>query len=150
LVKQFVLQDDTDSGYNEVRSLYNTHQNQTLKPEVLLGLLHDVTQHFAVASIIIDGLDEISHNLPDAIEVLHRINQVDGNIKTLFASRREVDIETYLEDYEMISIAAQSSDLELYVAFEIENRTTRRQLHINDPDLKEDIMKRLINGADGM
>jgi hypothetical protein len=45
---------------------------------------------------------------------------------------------------------ARSSDLELYVASEIETRTRKKELNIKDPDLKEEIMKRLIHGADGM
>lgn len=45
---------------------------------------------------------------------------------------------------------AHSSDLALYVASEIEKRIRKRQLSIKDSDLKETIMNRLVNGAEGM
>jgi hypothetical protein len=120
------------------------------KPESLLSLLHEITSLFPVASVVLDGLDEITRNRPDAISLLRRIPQENHGARTLYASRREVDIEQYLDGYEQVSIVARSSDLELYVASEIDTRTQNKQLTIKDPDLKERIMKRLIHGADGM
>jgi hypothetical protein len=97
-----------------------------------------------------DGLDEITRNRFDTVHLLRRIQQEPRKIRMLFASRRETDIEQCLDGYEQVSIIARSSDLELYVASEIETRTRKKQLNIKDPDLKEKIMKRLIHGADGM
>ena len=73
-----------------------------------------------------------------------------SNIKTLFTSRLETDIEIHLQNYEKISIAATSSDLKLYVAAEIESRSRKKALRIRDPELKKEIMDRLIEGAEGM
>jgi predicted LPLAT superfamily acyltransferase len=71
-------------------------------------------------------------------------------IKTLFTSRLETDIEVHLGSYEKVSIAATSSDLRLYVASEIENRTRKKVLRMRNPELKKEIMDRLIDGAQGM
>jgi hypothetical protein len=62
----------------------------------------------------------------------------------------ETDIEIHLQEYEKISIAATSSDLKLYVAAEIESRSRKKALRTRDPGLKEEIMERLILGAEGM
>jgi hypothetical protein len=100
--------------------------------------------------IVVDGLDEISEDRASITRLLQSLKVSSTTIKTLFASRPEVDIRDELEDAMQISIAARSSDLRLYVAAEIEKRTKERRLRIRDPDLKEHIMKTLVDGADGM
>lgn len=112
--------------------------------------MHNITDQFSLTTILIDGLDEITRDRFTAVDLLQRIQQEPRKIRTLFASRREADIEQCLDGFEQLSIVARSSDLELYVASEIETRTRKKQLNIKDPDLKEQIMKRLIHGADGM
>jgi hypothetical protein len=153
LIKQLVLQDLSRTALTGLTTFYDRfHQSNPhhLSPEKLPHLLREVSRSFSAVNIIIDGLDEISFDRSDTVEKLEQIDIASSHTKTLFASRREFDIEQALERYKKISIAAQSSDLELYVASEIESRTTKRQLNIKDPDLKEQIMKRLINGSDGM
>lgn len=100
--------------------------------------------------IIVDGLDEITNHRADVTRLLRSVNTEGGHIKTLFASRPEIDISYELEDFVQISIAAMSSDLKLYVASEIERRTRERKLRIRDLSLKDHIMTTLVNEADGM
>jgi hypothetical protein len=84
------------------------------------------------------------------VELLASLNADGFNIKTLFTSRLETDIELHLGSYEKISIAATNSDLKLYVASEIESRSRKKLLRTRDPDLKREIMDRLVEGAEGM
>jgi hypothetical protein len=100
--------------------------------------------------IIVDGLDEVATDRSGVADILQSLNYPGGNIKTLFASRKEIDLQYPLQDYKELSIAAMSSDLRLYVASEIERRTANRKLRIRDPDLKEYIMRTLVDKADGM
>jgi hypothetical protein len=100
--------------------------------------------------IIVDGLDEIINDRADVTRLLRSINTEGGQIKTLFASRPEVDISYKLESFVQVSIAAMSSDLRLYVASEIERRTRERKLRIRDQTLKDYIMTTLVDSADGM
>lgn len=72
------------------------------------------------------------------------------NIKSLFLSRDDPDIRLVLKGFVHISIAASSNDLRLFVQAEIELRTRNKDLRIKDQTLKEEIMKRLLDGADGM
>ena len=106
--------------------------------------------HFESVTIVVDGLDEISRNRANVTSLLRGLNTPGGNTKTLFASRPEIDIGYELEDFVSVSIAAMSTDLKLYVAFEIEQRTKTKKLRIRDPDLKEHIVKTLVEHADGM
>ena len=72
------------------------------------------------------------------------------NIKSLFFSRDETDIRDYLQNFVMVSIAANSTDLKIFVEAEIELRIRNRDLRIKDHALKERIIKRLVGDADGM
>ncbi|KAK0108253.1 hypothetical protein ONS95_003071 [Cadophora gregata] len=152
LVKQFALQDD--HCLHDLESFYEAHNvkgnpPQEVTPLELCNLLKDMALHFKSTMIIIDGLDEIETKRTDTIEILRSLTST-GKMKTLFASRDEVDIRSQLLEYANVSIAAQSGDLRLYVAAEIETRTSRQELRIRDPELKEHIIKTLITGAHGM
>jgi hypothetical protein len=100
--------------------------------------------------IVVDGLDEITHDRAGVTRDLSSLNSEGGKIKTLFASRPEVDIGYELGNFVRVSIAAMSSDLRLYVASEIERRTRDKRLRIRDSTLKDHIMITLVEGADGM
>jgi hypothetical protein len=100
--------------------------------------------------IVVDGLDEITNNRADVTRLLRSLNTGGGHVKTLFASRPEIDIGYELEYFNQVSIAAMSTDLRLYVASEIERRTREKELRIRDPSLKDHIMTTLVNEADGM
>jgi hypothetical protein len=122
----------------------------SVTPEDLCLLIQSLSTFFDEVMIIIDALDECGSDRSKIVELLASIN-IDGyNIKTLFTSRLETDIELHLRDYEKISIAATSSDLKLYVASEIERRSRKKSLRTRDPELKTEIMDRLVEGAEGM
>jgi hypothetical protein len=153
LIKQLVLQ--KEAAFDLLIIFHESYLQpsggyRSPNPESMLRLLHQITDLFSLTTVLIDGLDEITSNRLDAINVIQRIQQDHRRVRALYASRREADIEQSLGGYEQVSIVARSSDLELYVASEIDTRTRKRQLNIKDPDLKEQTMKRLIHGADGM
>jgi hypothetical protein len=146
----------SEPALESVETFYKNH-NPKGKPVTpptaaeLCTLLKSITTCFENALIIVDALDECVQDRYHVVELLRSLNiSGDSNIKTLFTSRREVDIEDHLSEYEQVSIAARSSDLKLYVASEIEQRIRRKQLRLRDPKLKEHIMERLIGGAEGM
>lgn len=118
--------------------------------EELCGLIRSLSKYFHTTMIIVDGLDEITHDRAGVARDLSSLNSEGGKIKTLFASRPEVDIGYELGNFVQVSIAAMSSDLRLYVASEIERRTRERRLRIRDPTLKDHIMITLVESADGM
>jgi hypothetical protein len=122
----------------------------SVTPEDMCLLIGSLSTFFDEVMVIIDALDECGNDRSKVVELLASLNAVDFNIKTLFTSRLETDIELHLGSYEKISIAATSSDLRLYVAAEIEGRSRRKLLRTRDPDLKKEIMDRLIDGAEGM
>ncbi|KAK5111606.1 hypothetical protein LTR85_011835 [Meristemomyces frigidus] len=99
---------------------------------------------------IVDGLDE-SRNAYELTEMLAALaDHQRSNVKLLALSRDEVEIRGHLEHSEKISIAAQSSNLKLYVSAQIQERLSRGDMYITSTGLKEEIMDRLVDGAAGM
>ncbi|TVY23573.1 Ankyrin repeat and protein kinase domain-containing protein [Lachnellula hyalina] len=153
LARQLIAQNEECFEY--LSTFYRDHftkdrQIRASTSEELCDLIVKVSAQFQNTMIVVDGLDEISEDRADITRFLRGLNDHSRSVKTLFASRPEVDIGHVLEDFEKISIAAMSSDLCLYVGSEIERRTKSRKLNITDRDLKEHIMKTLIEGADGI
>jgi ankyrin repeat protein len=153
LAKQLILQDERGFGQLTEFCRNHTMSDDTRRahtPEELCQLIRKLSEYFETAMIVVDGLDEITNDRAGVTRLLRSLNTVGGNIKTLFASRPEIDIGYQLEEFFQVSIAAMSSDLRLYVASEIERRTKERKLRIRDPNLKDHIMTTLVDGADGM
>ena len=161
LVKQFAMQDE--QSFEFLRVFYQQHIPQKAHTlvsagpptpptaEELHGLIQVMTKSFDNALIIVDALDECAGDRSTVIELLESLNKPGQNkIKTLFTSRDEYDIRAHLTDYVSVSIAARSSDLRLYVASELEVRMRQKKLRIRDQSLKEEIMTRLVEGAEGM
>jgi len=153
LARQLVLQDER--CFAQLARFYqdhtvDSHTNRAPTPEELCELISIISKYFQTTMIVVDGLDEITNNRADVTRLLRSLNTGGGQVKTLFASRPEVDIGYVLEPFNQVSIAAMSTDLRLYVASEIERRTREKKLRVQDPSLIDHIMTTLVNGADGM
>lgn len=107
---------------------------------------------FDDAVVVVDALDECRTQTTCITSLLSGLNDSGeaGNTKTLFLSRNEQEICEVQETHDQMSIAARSSDLKFYVGAEIECRTRNKELRIKDQSLKQNIMERLVEGADGM
>ena len=154
LAQQFAKQGEESCAI--LRKFYKT-QNPEHRPDfqydcdALWNALRAMTLTFNSAMIIVDGLDECGTNTAEVVDALITLNDGDdATAKTIFLSRDEIEIRERLENYTKIAIAARSSDLRLYVASEIDTRTRKKMLRIKDPSLKEHILERLVNGAEGM
>jgi hypothetical protein len=157
IVKQLAVQDE--QSFEKLQTFFESKNPKDLPRvdfslEELRDLVVTMTSNFDDVMFIVDALDECgtAKQIRLVTRLLTSLNdgRDAGNSKTLFLSRDEPDIREILENYDHISIAASSSDLRLYVGAEIELRTRNRDLRIKDPNLKEQIMARLVEGADGM
>lgn len=154
LACQIALQDE--QSFEKLRAFYKKHDaanrpSVDFSLEELCGLVVKMASNFNNAMIVVDALDECGTQSKLVTRLLSGLNDSEaGNIKTLFLSRDELEIREVLEGYNEVSIAARSSDLRLFVGAEIEQRTRNKDLRIKDESLKQDIMDRLVEGADGM
>ena len=122
----------------------------TYEAEELRDLIMKMAWDYSNVMIIVDALDECGTYVSLVTDLLSSLNTFGGesNIRMLFSSRDELDIRETLVHYSKVAIAAEKSDLRLYVGAEIHVRA--RKLRIKDNSLKEHIMKRLVENADGM
>ncbi|KAL8728294.1 MAG: hypothetical protein Q9181_005397 [Wetmoreana brouardii] len=155
LIQQLAKQDE--QSFEKVQNFCDTRNpnysgNFDYDCQELRDLIHDIILSFDHATIIVDGLDECGTNATEVTELLASLNPKDTatNIKTLFLSREEVDISECLGHYVHVAIAARSSDLRLYVGAELDSRVRKKKLRIRDNSLKDYIMEKLVEGADGM
>lgn len=153
LARQLILQHQ--DAFMQLESFCETHHMTEITQgsattDNFCEFIVDLSRNFSTTSIIVDGLDEIAEDRAEVTRLLKSLNNPSGTIKTLLASRNEIDIRNVLANYPSVSIAAKSGDLRLYVHSEIEKRTKMGKLRIRDRNLKDHIVKVLTEGADGM
>ena len=155
LASQIAMKDR--QSLNRLKRFYQEHNpddssSRTYNPKDLRDLIVRMASDWKSILIVVDALDECDAQTWDVVDLLASLSipREDRDIRTLFLSRSEQEIQEILADFVQISIAAQSSDLKLYVAAEVETRARRRQLRIIDQSLKEHIVERLVAEADGM
>jgi hypothetical protein len=155
LVRQ--LAEGSKEAFLECEEFHNLHNPAGRPPsqpteKELSELLQRISKHFAEVSLVVDGLDECGAAAGiDRTELTRILSEIHdpsaGTIRIAIASRREQNIDVYLTSFEHISIAAMSSDLELYVAAEV---TRRGKQIIRDEHIRDEIIETLTNGAEGM
>ncbi|KAI4120736.1 MAG: hypothetical protein LQ338_006802 [Usnochroma carphineum] len=155
LVQQLAKQDE--QSFQKVQTFCDRcnpeyRDNYDYDPIELRDLILGTTSSFDCAAVIVDGLDECGMNAALVTELLASLSLKSGtsNIKALLLSRDEAEIRDHLESYAQLAIGARRSDLKLYVGAEIETRMRKNRLRIRDQSLKDFIMEKLVNEADGM
>jgi hypothetical protein len=101
--------------------------------------------------VVVDALDECGNSTVEVVRCLVEISAKISHMSLALLSRDELHIRCKLDGYfKSVEIAAKKDDIILYVTCEIEERIRGRRLHIDDPELKEEILEGLIDGAKGM
>ena len=154
LAKQLILR--SERCFHESELFYEVHRPgkqvpTSYRPDELCDLILQMSSSFKQTMIVVDGLDECGKNTIKVVELLSSLSKREvSSVQTLFLSRDEIEIRETLIDYTRLPIAADKGDLQLYVAAELGTRIELRGLHANKTSIKEHIMDRLVNGANGM
>lgn len=126
-----------------------TSQTWARNEDELLSILGKMLRLFDTVYMIVDGVDEC-HDSGSVTESLVELAYDIPHLCILLFSRRQPEMEHLLENFEQLSIAAESQDLRLYVPAQIEKLIRKHRLRIKNPDIKGEIVEKLVNGADGM
>ncbi|KAJ5288755.1 hypothetical protein N7478_001785 [Penicillium angulare] len=136
--------------------------NYTLRPqlddfETIRGLLQALLPAGFKAYLVIDGLDECEINDRQTVIQELRLLQQRYSICLCASVRKEprdlYDIDIVWERFESSVVGAipdNSSDIELFIGAELENRIKSGQLTIGNPLLILEIQDALLKGSQGM
>ncbi|WQF85414.1 Putative fungal domain of STAND protein [Colletotrichum destructivum] len=154
LIYQLAIQ--KEEAYERLEKFYEELHPSNGLPRVasvmsLERVLKDMTKMYDHVYLIVDGLDECKELTDDVVEMLSDISEDTDNVSMALLSRDEDHIRGHLEaDFVPLEIAAHKEDITEFVTSEIEERIRNRKLHINDAELKGEILHGLIDGAKGM
>jgi ankyrin repeat protein len=104
---------------------------------------------FDEVGIVVDGLDECDNSSSITLALVELAAKIPS-APMLFFSRDEPGIRRHLEGFVKQPIAARKADLQLFIATQLEERARRGTLQMQNTALKDEIMEKLVNGADGM
>ncbi|KAJ8121269.1 hypothetical protein ONZ43_g2238 [Nemania bipapillata] len=127
-----------DHAFDELKKLFESlHPLAGLAKDpdsdVLQDCLEEMFKCFDQIIIVVDGLDECGDNTHEVTQALTNIADYSTNVTIALASREEYSIGIKLRDnFTRIQVRAQKADILLYV------------------ELKDEVLRRLSNEADGM
>lgn len=115
------------------------------------GVVEKMIACFGSVYVVIDGVDECDESTADVVSMLTAIPDASSNVSICVLSRDEQEIRQALaESFLHIDIQAQSEDVNLYVAAEIDARIRRNQLRLKNMALKDEILHALVQNHGGM
>ncbi|KAH7383079.1 hypothetical protein BKA64DRAFT_176304 [Cadophora sp. MPI-SDFR-AT-0126] len=149
LIRQFAERNDL--CFDKLEEFYEGYSSEDkLSPPTqrdLVTLLLDMSEDVEDALILVDALDECLTERVNVIKLLRDLNIESEKIKTLFASRDEVDISAQLQGYTTVSMAENTSDIARYVESELKVKDWAKDLSQAEKDTIKDS---LIEPAGGM
>ncbi|RWA07801.1 hypothetical protein EKO27_g7305 [Xylaria grammica] len=154
MVSQLARQND--QAFNELKETYEAlHPPKGLArdpdSDILESCLEKMFQSFDQVILVVDGLDECGDNTDEVTQALADIGDHSTNVTMALASRDEYTINLKLQDgFTKIQIGARKEDILLYVASEIDRRIKDGRLRTSNTELKDEILTKLSNDADGM
>ena len=143
---------------NDVIELYTRKKGEVGgKPNTgeCLQLLKAFTLRFTSVSIIVDALDECieAEAFVAGLNELRSFTTTKTTARVLFTSRQEVQIQRQISHYLTHSLCLTADieqDIRRFVTDQVYARVSTGTLKFRDPDLQNQIIATLCNGADGM
>lgn len=136
----------------DMEAFYQEHtafDKFTADDNSLVALIWDMSKHVDITIIVVDGLDECLKDRAQVVKTLAELSDSDnGTVKTLFTSRDEHDIRDGLTTFDSMELETPKADVRLFVAAELESRF--KTLTSKNIDLKDEILRHLVENSDGM
>lgn len=153
LVYQLAIQ--KKEAYARLEQHYETHHStgmhKTPTVQSLGDLLRDMAGLYTHVFLTVDGIDECGTQADEVLEALIAISEVTENISMALLSRDEDNIRRQLDGLCVpIEIAAHKDDISDYVRAQLGDKIRKGKLLLNNPNLEEEILETLVNGAKGM
>ena len=125
-----------------------------LSEQKLVSVLCNAIQSCASLHVVVDGLDECERDVQQAVtDILCRLMTIGHpSVKVLVTCRDEGHLLTRLSNFDRLQISSHTSaaDIHSYVSHAIASRLSSGDLALRDPNLKDVIVSKLSNNAQGM
>ncbi|OJI96719.1 hypothetical protein ASPVEDRAFT_251254 [Aspergillus versicolor CBS 583.65] len=125
----------------------NAEKKRNPTSDEWLALIEELSRPFTKTYIFIDALDECPEQNRDAL--LRYLKDLEDSA-LLFLTSRPIDFPVEFSQIHRVEIIASTSDIESYLATEIQSRSRLSRLITRDPSLEADIIKCIIANAAGM
>ncbi|KAK5656848.1 hypothetical protein OQA88_4396 [Cercophora sp. LCS_1] len=117
----------------------------------LMRKIRGMMREFHKTFVVVDGLDEYGDKAIDVIEALKLLADESRGCSIALISRDEPHIRDQLEsEFTNVQVVAHKEDLELFVVAEIEKQIDSRKLRVGSDEVKETIIRTLVDECDGM
>ncbi|KAI9761454.1 MAG: hypothetical protein M1840_001798 [Geoglossum simile] len=123
--------------------------------ELLTNNLFSVIGLFSKVFLVIDGVDElVKEEQVTTLSVLKRLAKAEVTTVKLFVlgRRGEVYIAKQLNSFPRMDLSTENitADIASFVKEAVKSKIKSKEIIIRNPALEHDIVKALVNGADGM
>ena len=150
MVRQLLTQtSDADTVAEFLEFVKQTARNRNLTKEDLSFWFEDLSRNFDVVYIVVDALDECPEIGRGPL--LTRLQKFsEKNIRVFLTSRLNVNVIEQIPRAMRVDISATDHDITAFVESKIDENDRLKRFTARDPELKEHIVKRIINQAAGM
>ncbi|KAL8719944.1 MAG: hypothetical protein Q9225_003121 [Loekoesia sp. 1 TL-2023] len=136
----------------EVRYLYQRHMRQETRAtrSEIHNLLRSIISDFSTVYVIVDAVDECSETDRTRSMLLEDLRKLLPDIRLLFTSRHQYDLEHEFDCFPRIEIRASDGDISSYLKDRI-TEEPRLNRHVQgDPTLLDAILETIVKNANGM
>ena len=150
MVRQLIMQTSHAEIVSELRAfLGQIAKNRNMTEDELSSWTENLSRNFDVVYIFIDALDEIPEMSRDSL--LTRLQQLSsGNIRIFLTGRPHIEVEAIIPQAVTAEIAAIDWDITNYLKSKIEESKRLVRIAAKDPELKQQILDKIVIQADGL
>ena len=151
MLRHLLEQASHSERFNELRRFHDENsQHKNMTEDELLSWICTFSEDFRHICTFVDALDECPEINRDGLLLhLQKYGQLDKT-RLFFTSRLNVDITPTFSRILRLEIAASTPDIMTYLESEIYNSSRLALFVRRDPDLKEEIIGRVVEKAHGM
>ena len=150
MVRQLIVQTSHAETVLELRTfLGQIAKNRNMTEEELSSWTENLSRNFDMVYVFVDALDEFPEMSRDSL--LTRLQQFSlANIRIFLTGRPHIEVEAIIPQAMTARIAASDQDIATYLKSKIEESKRLIRIAAKDPELKQQILDKIVIQADGL
>lgn len=150
MVRQLIVQTSHAEVVSELRAfLGQIAKNRNMTEDELSSWTENLSRNFDMVYIFVDALDEIPEMSRDSL--LTRLQQLSSdNIRIFLTGRPHIKVEAIVPQAMTAEIAATDRDIANFLTSKIEESKRLVRIAAKDPELRQQILNKIVIQADGL